>query len=213
MPNGTYKWLLFPGTTLEATGRIGDMVRVRLDAALEAWAGRERRDRPAGRHVRAASYRGECARRGVRRDWVDVVIPTGERPAFEVREEGNRLVLILYGVQANTDIIGYIADDSLVRRVRWYQETSDRARFEIDLARAPYGYLPGWDRGAFTLRMRRPPAINDVSSAQGPHDRRECRPPACRVDRPDGAVRARCDARDQRASQDDPRSRAARASS
>jgi N-acetylmuramoyl-L-alanine amidase len=99
--------------------------------------------------------------------WVDVVIPTTERPPFEVREEGNRLVLLLYGVQANSDIIGYTGDDSLVRRVRWYQETSDRARFEIDLTRPSFGYLPLWDRGAFTLRVRRPPAVDPAMPLRG----------------------------------------------
>ena len=77
------------------------------------------------------------------------------------------LVAILYGVQANTDIINYIGGDSLVRRVRWYQETSDRARFEIDLSRAPYGYLPMWNRGAFTLRVRRPPAVDAARPLHG----------------------------------------------
>ncbi len=166
VPNGTYKWFLFPGTTLQATGRIGDMVRVRLDAALEAWvAASDVTDLPPG--TPAPRRTAANARVVGGRDWVDVVIPTGERPAFDVREEGNRLVLTLYGVQANSDIIGYTADDSLVRRVRWYQETSDRARYEIDLARAPYGYLPGWDRGVFTLRVRRPPAINASSPLKG----------------------------------------------
>jgi len=166
VPNGTYKWLLLPGTTLQATGRIGDMVRVRLDAALEAWvAASDVTELPAG--TPAPRRTAANARVVGGRDWVDVVIPTGERPAFEVREEGTRLVLILYGVQANSDIIGYTADDSLVKRVRWYQETSDRARYEIDLARAPYGYLPSWNRGVFTLRVRRPPAIDPSSPLKG----------------------------------------------
>jgi N-acetylmuramoyl-L-alanine amidase len=166
VPNGTYKWLLLPGTTLQATGRIGDMVRVRLDATLEAWvAAGDLTELPAG--TPAPRRTAANARVVAGREWVDVVIPTGERPAFEVREEGNRLVLILYGVQANSDIVGYTADDSVIRRVRWYQETSDRARFEIDLARAPYGYLPSWDRGAFTLRVRRPPAIDAASPLKG----------------------------------------------
>jgi N-acetylmuramoyl-L-alanine amidase len=166
VPNGTYKWLLLPGTTLQATGRIGDMVRVRLDAMLEAWvAAGDVTELPAG--TPAPRRTAANARVVGARDWVDVVIPTGERPAFEVREEGNTLVLILYGVQANSDIIGYTADDSLVRRVRWYQETTDRARFEIDLARAPYGYLPMWDRGSFTLRVRRPPAVDASSPLKG----------------------------------------------
>ena len=119
VPNGTYKWLLLPGTTLQATGRIGDMVRVRLDAALEAWvAASDVTELPPG--TPAPRRTAANARVVGGRDWVDVVIPTGERPAFEVREEANRLVLILYSVQANSDIIGYTADDSLVRRVRWY---------------------------------------------------------------------------------------------
>lgn len=166
VPNGTYKWLLLPGTMLEATGRIGDMVRVRLDSSLEAWvAAGDVTELPvgtAGPRRTAANARVSAAR-----EWVDVVIPMSERPAFEVREEGNTLVLLMYGVQSNTDIINYTASDSLVRRVRWYQETSDRARFEIDLARAPYGYLPMWDHGAFTLRVRRPPSVDPTSPLKG----------------------------------------------
>ena len=166
VPNGTYKWLLFPGTVLEQTGRVGDMIRVRLDATLEAWAaagdvselalGTAGPRRTAG-NARVASTR----------EWADLVIPVGERPAFEVREDGTKLVLLLYGVQANTDILGYTGDDSLVRRVRWYQETSDRARYEIDLARAPYGYLPMWDAGVFRLRIRRPPVVDPAAPLRG----------------------------------------------
>ena len=166
VPNGTYKWLLLPGTTLEATGRVGDMVRVRLDGQLEAWlAAGDVTELPAGmagpRRVAAN------ARVVASREWVDIVVPIGDRPAFEIREDGTKLVVILYGVQANTDIIGYAGDDSLVRRVRWYQEASDRARVEVDLAREPYGYLPMWDRGAFTIRIRRPPAIDAARPLRG----------------------------------------------
>ena len=166
VPNGTYKWHLLPGTVLEQTGRVGDMVRVRLDAALEAWvSAADVTELPAG--TAGPRRIAGNARVASGPAWVDVVIPTGERPAFEVREEGTRLVLLLYGVQANTDILGYTGDDALVRRVRWYQETSDRARYEIDLAGAPYGYLAMWDAGAFRLRVRRPPRIDGRSPLRG----------------------------------------------
>jgi N-acetylmuramoyl-L-alanine amidase len=166
VPNGTYKWLLLPGTTLEMTGRIGDMVRVRLDASLEAWAAAsDVTELPPG--VSAPRRTAANARVTAGPEWVDVTIPMAERPAYEVREEGNTLVLILYGVQANTDITNYTANDSLLRRVRWYQETGDRARFEIDLARPAFGYLPIWERGAFTLRVRRPPTIDVASPLKG----------------------------------------------
>ncbi|HUQ80337.1 MAG TPA: N-acetylmuramoyl-L-alanine amidase [Gemmatimonadaceae bacterium] len=166
VPNGTYKWLLLPGTTLEATGRIGDMVRLRLDAGLEAWAAAgDLTELPlgtAGPRRTAGNARVVSAP-----EWTDVIIPTGEPPAFEIREEGTTLVGVLYGTQANTDIINYASADSLVRRVRWYQETTDRARFEIDLAAAPFGYLPMWSRGAFTLRIRKRPAIDVKQPLRG----------------------------------------------
>ena len=166
VPNGTYKWLLLPGTALETTGRVGDMVRVRLDAQLEAWASAsdvtELAPGTAGPRRTAGNARVVTGT-----EWADVVIPVGDPPAYEVREDGTKLILILYGVQANTDILGYTGGDSLVRRVRWYQETSDRARFEIDLAREPFGYLPMWDRGAFTLRVRRTPTIDPAQPLRG----------------------------------------------
>jgi len=166
VPNGTYKWLLLPGTTLEATGRVGDMVRVRLDADLEAWApASDLTELPAGTSGPRRTAGNARVVSGL--EWVDVVIPMSEPPAFEVREEGTTLVAVLYGVQANTDIINYASADSLVRRVRWYQETSDRARFEVDLSRAPFGYLPMWSRGAFTLRIRKRPAIDATRPFRG----------------------------------------------
>ena len=166
VPNGTYKWLLLPGTTLETTGRVGEMVRVRLDAQLEAWASAsdvtELPPGTAGPRRTAANARVVSGR-----EWADLVIPVGDPPAYEVREDGAKLVLLLYGVQANTDILGYTGGDSLVRRVRWYQETSDRARFEIDLANAPFGWMPMWERGVFTLRIRRTPPVDAAHPLRG----------------------------------------------
>ena len=166
VPNGTYKWHLLPGTVLEYTGRVGDMVRVRLDASLEAWAGvADVTELPAG----SAGPRRIAGNARVVSgpDWADVIIPMGERPAFEIREQGATLVLVLYGVQANTDILGYTGDDSLVRRVRWYQETSDRARYEVDLTRVAFGYLAMWEGGAFRLRVRRPPRLDRDAPLRG----------------------------------------------
>jgi N-acetylmuramoyl-L-alanine amidase len=166
VPNGTYKWHLLPGTVLEQTGRVGDMIRVRLDASLEAWVSAgDARELPAG----ASGPRRIAANARVvsTAEWADVVIPMAERPAYEVRADDRTLVLLLYGVTANTDILSYTGDDSLVRRVRWFQETSDRARYEIDLATTPFGYLPMWDGRAFRLRVRRPPRIDRQSPLRG----------------------------------------------
>ncbi|MHB1313758.1 MAG: SH3 domain-containing protein, partial [Gemmatimonadaceae bacterium] len=39
-PGGTYKWFLFPGTEVQATGELSGFVRIRLDNQLEAWVER-----------------------------------------------------------------------------------------------------------------------------------------------------------------------------
>lgn len=156
---GTYKWLLMPGTAVEVTGARGDFVRVRLDRELQIWV--KRADialMPAGwsppRRV-AANARVEPAA-----GWVDLVIPMATRPPFLVEEGDHRIVLTLYGVTGNTDIIDYVHDDSLVRVVRWEPVAGDRVRYTLELSAQPFGYLAFWDDGRFVLRVRRPPVID-----------------------------------------------------
>jgi N-acetylmuramoyl-L-alanine amidase len=159
-PDNTYKWYLLPGTRLELTGRIGDFVRVRLDAALEMW-------------VPAAEARlldpGLASPRRVARNarvvpgdgWSDFVIPMAEPPAHLVTENERAIALTLYGTTSATDVTRFVSNDSVIRMVTWEQEASDRLRFTLHLAARPFGYLAFWDdaRSAFVLRVRRPPRI------------------------------------------------------
>lgn len=159
VPNGTYKWFLMPGTIVQMTGVVGDQVRVRLDEQLDVW-------------VDDASVRTPMAGMpGPRRTvsnlrvvpdagWVDVVIPVGDRPPFQVQPIDDGLELTLYGTTANTDIVNYASGDSLVRHVAWEQVTRDRARLVVRLARPAYGWLVFQRGGSMVLRVRRPPAVN-----------------------------------------------------
>ncbi|HEU4642037.1 MAG TPA: N-acetylmuramoyl-L-alanine amidase [Gemmatimonadaceae bacterium] len=165
-PSGTYKWLLMPRTVLPITGAAGDYVRVRLDDALEIWVGaRDIRPLPAGwapeRRI-AGNARVEPAA-----GWVDLVIPMSSRPAYLVDEGDHELALTLYGVTANTDIIHFADNDSLVRWVRWTQELPGRARYVVHLASQPYGYLVFWQDGNLVLRVRRPPVVNPARPLAG----------------------------------------------
>ncbi|HJR64044.1 MAG TPA: N-acetylmuramoyl-L-alanine amidase [Gemmatimonadaceae bacterium] len=158
-PGGTYKWFLLPGTQLEITGRIDNFVRVRLDDALEAWVN--------ATDVRALPDGFAAPRRTARNarlvpadDWVDLVIPIGERPAYFVEEAEQAIVLTLYDTQSDTDIITYGGGDPFVRVVSWEQQASGRVRYTLRLSQAPFGYLAMWQPGAFVLRVRRPPRID-----------------------------------------------------
>lgn len=165
---GTYGWFLLPGTVVPMTGASGDFVRVRLDRQLDIWvSGEDVRVPPAGlppprRTVGAIEVRPTAG-------WVDIVVPTGERPPFLVEERGEALIVTLYSTVVSPSLIRFLENDPLVRNIVWEQETSDRARLHIHLAEPPFGYLPLWraDGGAFVLRVRRRPPIDAGDPLRG----------------------------------------------
>jgi N-acetylmuramoyl-L-alanine amidase len=168
IPDGTYKWLLLPGTVLEVAGRQQGYTRVQLDGALDAWV--------ANGDITVLPDGGALPRRvtgGLRvtpsAEWVDLSIPVGDKPAHLVEADGRTMVLTLYGVQANPEISPIIGNDTLIRRIAWEQVTSDRVRLVLTLSQPAYGWLSLWDeaRRAFVLRVRRLPVINAQRPLQG----------------------------------------------
>ncbi|MGH7662719.1 MAG: N-acetylmuramoyl-L-alanine amidase family protein [Gemmatimonadaceae bacterium] len=158
-PAGTYAWFLLPGTVLETTGRVGGFTRVRLDQTLDIWVGSEEvLPLPIGtaapvRMISSVTVRPDDG-------WVDVIFPTGERPAYRVEERSESIVLTLYGTVASPGLMRYLGSDPLVRLIVWEQEMNGRARFTLHLSEAPFGYLAFWDDGRFVLRVRRTPEID-----------------------------------------------------
>lgn len=168
IPDGTYKWLLLPGTVLEITGRQNGSTRVRLDDALDVWV--------ASDDIVALPEGSALPRRvsgGLRvvpsKDWVDVILPLGERPAFLVEPDGRSMMLTMYGVQLNPEISPILGNDTLVRRISWDQVGSNRTRIAFTLSQPAYGWLSLWDeaRRAFVLRIRRVPVILAGSPLMG----------------------------------------------
>ncbi len=166
IPGGTYKWFFFPGTIVQVTGQQDEFTRVRLDDALEVWVAR--------REVAARTLGASAPHRQTRDarvvpspDWVDVEIPISERPAYDVTEGDHSLALTLYDTRSNTDIIRFVANDSLVRDVRWEQVTHDRVRYTLKLSSQPFGYQAMYRGGAFVLRVRRPPVIDGAAPLRG----------------------------------------------
>ena len=161
-PDDTYKWFLLPGTRLELTGRRGDFVRVRLDAALETWIlAADARLLDVGTPLPWRVARN--ARVAPSEEWSDFVVPMTERPPHLVMQGDREMTLTLYGTSSSADITRFVSNDSVIRMVTWEQDASDRVHFTLELAERPFGYLTFWDeaRGAFILRVRRPPRIRE----------------------------------------------------
>lgn len=155
---GTYKWFVHPRTVVQVTGERGDWVRVKLDESLEAWL----EARYVGPSTRAAPLRRTASNaRVVTGDgWTDVRIPLSERAPFLIQQQHNTLEVTFYGTVADIDLVNFPTNDPSVRHLAWEQVMTDRARVTVHLKHAPYGYLTLWERGAFVLRVRRPPVVN-----------------------------------------------------
>jgi N-acetylmuramoyl-L-alanine amidase len=165
-PGGTYRWFFIPGTVVPLLGRAEGSVRVRLDHDLDVFVDSADAlplpsDTPAPHRV-AGNMRVRGAPNGV-----DVVIPIGPRAPFLVEETDRTIVLTLYGVRANTDVINYAPNDSMVRTVEWVQQTNDRARVTVNLRAAPYGYLVLYENNALVVRLRGRPAIDAAHPLRG----------------------------------------------
>ncbi|HJU72801.1 MAG TPA: N-acetylmuramoyl-L-alanine amidase [Gemmatimonadaceae bacterium] len=158
VPNGTYKWLLLPGTIVQVTGRVGTQARVRLDSQLEAWidsaAVTELVDAVVPRRVV-----GNPRVTPSDTDWADVVLPMAAPAPYLIDHGPDALVVTLYGTTLDIDIAALRADTSVVRNITWTQIASDRGQITLHLAHAPYGYLVRWQPGGMVVRVRRPPRV------------------------------------------------------
>ena len=166
IPGGTTKWLLLPGTVVEATGRMGSMIRVRLDAMLDVWV-EEVLVSPLAAGVARPRRTASNPRVVPAEDWVDLIIPVSERPPYYIEPHERSLILTLYGTQGNSEHLRYLANDTTIRVIHWEQVSSDRVRYTLHLSHAPFGHLVFWDRGALIVRVRKQPSIRRVAPLEG----------------------------------------------
>ena len=166
IPGGTYKWFFMPGTVVPLVSRDEGFARVRLDNNLDVYA-----DTVDARYVSPTFAPDRRVTSDMKlvpnAEGTDLVIPVGERPPYFVEETEHSIVLTLYGVQANTDLVNYASADSLVRNVEWEQVAAERARVTVNLRSAPYGYLVLWERSSLVLKLRARPRIDPANPLRG----------------------------------------------
>lgn len=168
IPGGTYKWFFLPGTIVPLVSREEGFARVRLDRNLDVFV-----DSLDARSVGVTSTPERRLTSNMKlvpsADGTDLVIAIGggERPPYFIEETDHGLVLTLYGVRGNTDLINYASGDTLVRTVEWEQLSAERARVTINLRGAPYGYLVLWERSALVLKLRGRPRIDPDAPLRG----------------------------------------------
>ncbi len=166
LPGGTYHWFFPTGTRVSVLGRVNSDLRVRLSRDTEAWVSA----------VDARAIEGSTpAPLGVvgsvtltrQSDRVTLKIPVSQRVPFQVTETEQALALRFYSAVGDVDWIRYGAEDSLVRRVSWTQNTGDEVTLTIDLTLPVWGYRIHWEGGNLVLEIRRPPVIDHGNPLRG----------------------------------------------
>ena len=156
-PNTVYRWFLLPGTRVQLTARYPGFARIRLDSALQIWVEQVDAKTFATDTIPPKRIAQNSKVRTNGGDYSDLIIPISERPAFYVEERERSLELTLYDTRAATDLVNYPTSDSLIKRVEWTQENTDRVRYSVQLSQEPFGYLVFYDNAALVLRVRRKP--------------------------------------------------------
>jgi N-acetylmuramoyl-L-alanine amidase len=156
-PNTVYRWFLLPGTRVQLTARYPGFARIRLDSALQIWVEQVDAKTFATDTIPPKRIAQNSKVRTNGGDYSDLIIPISERPAFYVEERERSFELTLYDTHPATDLVGYPTSDSLIKRVEWTQENSDRVRYSVHLSQEPFGYLVFYDNASLVLRVRRKP--------------------------------------------------------
>lgn len=166
LTGGTQRWFLLPETRVRVIGTRGSDAHVLLDSMQTvriAQADLRMLDSTAVRSLLRAS-----AMRVVKAaEWTDVVIPVNGPPAYYVENGPASLTLTLYGTTATS------ARQTLPGAARSYVQSVTASRsgpqmkYNLALRGPVYGYQPLWEDGKFTLRVRRPPAVDSVSPLSG----------------------------------------------
>lgn len=168
LTGGIQRWFLLPGTVVKVIGtkpgngyvRLDTTQTIRIELADLKMLDSAMIPPPL---LRAASFTVERAD-----EWTDVVIPVSGPPAYLVEEGPRSLTLTLYGTTApaarQPSVKG--PDNSYLS---WVSSVSNgpTTQYILTLPGPVYGYQPLWEGGKFTLRLRKPPAINTQDPLRG----------------------------------------------
>jgi N-acetylmuramoyl-L-alanine amidase len=162
---GIQRWFLIPGTVVKVVSLKGNDAFVQLDSVQTVRIARgdlnmlEPTYAPVQRV--AKGFRVVPAQ-----EWVDVVIPVSDRPAYLVDERESSLILTLYSVAGREQSSVTLSAPSYAGSVA--SGTSGRdMRYTISLRGPVYGFQPLWQDSVFTLRIRRPPPIDVTDPLRG----------------------------------------------
>jgi len=177
LTGGIQRWFLIPGTVVKVTSIKGADAFVELDSLqtvrivrsdlnmLTAPAPQTPPTTPTP-PIPPAQRTTKPFRIVPTAEYLDVIIPVSDKPAYLVEEGPSSLTLTLYSTTGqaqqpmpapSSTYVSTISSDSV----------GPQMRYNIALRGPVYGYEPIWQDSTFTLRVRRPPNIDAVDPLKG----------------------------------------------
>lgn len=164
-PGGTYRWFLFPSTTVQETGVFEDLARVALDSGQQIWVAR--------RDVKAQPPTATMPVLHVthtalvpQREWIDLTVAVASPPAYVVDETERGLALTLYNTTPDDSATPAVVADPYLEGTD-VRHTRERTTYTFTFTHPVYGYLALYHDGVLTFRIRRPPTVDRAHPLRG----------------------------------------------
>ncbi|MFQ5868949.1 MAG: N-acetylmuramoyl-L-alanine amidase [Candidatus Zixiibacteriota bacterium] len=160
-----------PGVRAEATGQIGDWVRLALAPGVEAWAHKDSvKLLPEGTPIpesRITYIRTRKTERGVQ-----VRVPLRQRLPYNMEQSVNpqMLTLNIFGGVSDTDWIRYDSDDNIIDQIRWRQFQKGVYQIKVNLRqKQQWGYDIFYEENTLVLEIKKEPTFGGAlkSSVSG----------------------------------------------
>jgi len=162
---GIQRWFLIPGTVVKVVSLKGNDAYVQLDSTQTVRIAKSDLSLLAPTYAPVA-LSAQPFRVAPAPDGVDVMILISGRPAYVVSETDSSLTLTLYSVAGQPQSAVALTAPSYVSSVASVTSGADM-QYTFSLRGPVYGYQPLWQDSAFTLRVRRPPAIDPADPLRG----------------------------------------------
>jgi N-acetylmuramoyl-L-alanine amidase len=162
-PSTTYSRLtpLPKGTQARITGREGDWLRLDYGGGNQAWIRASEVTSFASATLPQTVIRSVVSRPVP--GWTEVVFPLEVPVPITIRQEVDRLHLILHNTTAQTDTI-YVDDDPIIQRLDWHQPEPGEVVYDFQFHTAQqWGYKVRYEGTSLILSLKHPPQGNAAS--------------------------------------------------
>jgi N-acetylmuramoyl-L-alanine amidase len=160
-----------PGVRAEATGQIGEWVRLSLAPGVGAWAHKDSIEfLPQGTPIPESRITYICTRK--KDKGVQVRIPLRQRLPYNVEQsiDPQMLTLNIFGGVSDTDWIRYDSDDNIIDQIRWRQSQKRVYQIKVNLRqRKQWGYDIFYEENTLVLEIKKEPTFGGAlkSSVSG----------------------------------------------